>query len=218
MRNFVRIILILISVWIWTYHDYKGSTGAAITLLRWLQDPQLPITPKAWHNCLPNIAVLSGTSILPSCFTRNTGPWFNIKMPSYQYRKSHCGDKTILWPSYLHNGIAYTGKTISLYWIRALVTVLIIYHMWGNWNDSLRTGQIKITFSLDYWMASESFARILSASWMFYPVMLPLFLVLWLEMHQHRGRNASFQIYIYIYTYIYTAGSQNILPFLSLLT
>ena len=46
------------------------------------------------------------------------GPWFNIKMSSYQYRKSHCGDKTILRPSYLHNGIFYTGKKISLYWIR----------------------------------------------------------------------------------------------------
>ena len=29
------------------------------------------------------------------------GPWFNIKMTSYQYRKSHCGDETILRPSYL---------------------------------------------------------------------------------------------------------------------
>ena len=48
------------------------------------------------------------------------GPWFNIKMTSYQYRKSHCGDNTILRPSYLHNGISYTGKTASLYWIRAL--------------------------------------------------------------------------------------------------
>ena len=47
------------------------------------------------------------------------GRWFNIKMPSHQYRKSHCGDKTILRPSYLHNGISYTGKTTSLYWIRA---------------------------------------------------------------------------------------------------
>ena len=27
-----------------------------------------------------------------------SGPWFNIKMSSYPYRKSHCGDKTILWP------------------------------------------------------------------------------------------------------------------------
>ena len=41
----------------------------------------------------------------------------NIKMPSYQYRKSHCGDKTILRPSYFHNGISYTGKMASLYWI-----------------------------------------------------------------------------------------------------
>ena len=49
-----------------------------------------------------------------------SGPWFNKKMSSYQYRKSHCGDETILRPSYLHNGISYTGKTISLYWIRAL--------------------------------------------------------------------------------------------------
>ena len=49
------------------------------------------------------------------------GPWFNIKMPSYQYRKSHCGDKTILRPSYLHNGISYTGKMTYLYWIRAQI-------------------------------------------------------------------------------------------------
>ena len=39
-------------------------------------------------------------------------------MISYQYRKSHCGDKTILRPSYLHNGISYTAKMTSLYWIR----------------------------------------------------------------------------------------------------
>ena len=36
--------------------------------------------------------------------------WFNVKMSSYQYRKSHCGDKTIWRPSYLHNGISYAGK------------------------------------------------------------------------------------------------------------
>ena len=45
------------------------------------------------------------------------GPWFNIKMSSYQYRKSHCGDKTVVRSSYLHNGISYTGKMTSLYWI-----------------------------------------------------------------------------------------------------
>ena len=49
------------------------------------------------------------------------GPRFNIKMSSYQYRKSHCGDKTVVRSSYLHNGISYTGKMSSLYWIRALL-------------------------------------------------------------------------------------------------
>ena len=45
------------------------------------------------------------------------GAWFHINMPSFQYRKS---DKTILRPSYLHNGISYTGETTSLYWIKSL--------------------------------------------------------------------------------------------------
>ena len=40
-------------------------------------------------------------------------------MSSYQYRKFHCGDTTILPPSYLHNGISFTGKKTSLYRIRA---------------------------------------------------------------------------------------------------
>ena len=52
--------------------------------------------------------------------------WFNITMPSYQYRKSHCGDKTILRPCYLHNGISYTSKMTPLYWIRALAGFLLI--------------------------------------------------------------------------------------------
>ena len=52
-----------------------------------------------------------------------TGPWFNIKMSSCQFRKSHCEDKTILRSYYLHNGISYTGKMISLYWISPQVLV-----------------------------------------------------------------------------------------------
>ena len=51
------------------------------------------------------------------------GPWFNIKVTSCQYRQSHCGDKTILRPSYLHNGISYTGEKTSLYWIKAQVSM-----------------------------------------------------------------------------------------------
>ena len=64
----------------------------------------------------------------------NTGPWFNIKKSSYQYRKSHCGDKTVVRSSYLHNGISYTGKMSSLYWIGAQVCIAILKSR--IWNDS----------------------------------------------------------------------------------
>ena len=49
------------------------------------------------------------------------GPRFNIKILSYRYRKSDCGDKTVVRSSYLHNRISYTGKMSSLYWISPLV-------------------------------------------------------------------------------------------------
>ena len=51
------------------------------------------------------------------CFFFISGPWFNIKMSSYQYRKYHCGDKMVVKSSYLHNGISYTDKMTFLYWI-----------------------------------------------------------------------------------------------------
>ena len=68
--------------------------------------------------CATCIDTMSISCLLVPWILGSPGPWFNIKMSSYQYRKSHCGDKTILRPSYLHNGISYTDKTTSLYWIR----------------------------------------------------------------------------------------------------
>ena len=50
-----------------------------------------------------------------------------MKMPSYQYRKSHCGDKTVVRPPYLHNGISYTSKMASLYWFSPQVTYMHIH-------------------------------------------------------------------------------------------
>ena len=68
---------------------------------------------------------LSGNNTVFSFYNiTRTGPWFNIKMTCYQYRKSHCGDKTVVRSPYLHNGISYTGKMTSSYWIRALVWVV----------------------------------------------------------------------------------------------
>ena len=62
------------------------------------------------------------------------GPWFNIKMSSYQYRKPHCGDKTVVRSSYFQNGISYTGKTTSLYWDGPLVL--------ASWNKNLNNLQL----------------------------------------------------------------------------
>ena len=49
-----------------------------------------------------------------------TGPmlWFNIKIASYQYLKSHCGYTKVVRSSYLNRVISYTGKMTLLYWIR----------------------------------------------------------------------------------------------------
>ena len=40
------------------------------------------------------------------CKESTAGPRFNMQMTFYLYRKSHCGDKAILRPSYLHNGFS----------------------------------------------------------------------------------------------------------------
>ena len=55
------------------------------------------------------------------------GGWFSINMSSYQYNNSNCGDKMILWKSYLHYVVSHAGKTASLYWIRAQVMPLQIH-------------------------------------------------------------------------------------------
>ena len=68
---------------------------------------------------LPSASEITLKEIWAKLSSRKPGPRFNIKVTSYQYKKSHCGDKTILRPSYLHNLISYTDKIKSLYWIRA---------------------------------------------------------------------------------------------------
>ena len=69
------------------------------------------------------------------------GPWFNIKMSSYQYRKSHCGDKTVVRSSYLHNGISYTGK-IPLYWIRAQAINAELWCFFVSWTYYWTNSQV----------------------------------------------------------------------------
>ena len=47
--------------------------------------------------------------------TEAGGP-LNIKTPSYQYRNSHCKDKTVSRPSYLYNDSPILRKTVFIYW------------------------------------------------------------------------------------------------------
>ena len=67
-------------------------------------------------------------------------------MSFYQYRKSYCGDKTVVRSSYLHNGISYTGKMSSLYWIG---TLALIWHQaickhYDNIGPSPRSGVLSL--------------------------------------------------------------------------
>ena len=78
---------------------------------------------------------------------KRPGPWFNIKMSSYQYRKSHCGDKTISRPSYLHNGISYAGKTTPLYWIKDQSSMSMSYSSFAWKTPNKRSWKPARTFS-----------------------------------------------------------------------
>ena len=85
----------------------------------------------------------------------NSRVWFNIKMLSYQYRQSHCGDKTVVRSSYLHNGISYTGKMTFLYWIRALD---LYTQQWCHMSDAASPiiGNLSVFNSLFRWTTKKT--------------------------------------------------------------
>ena len=96
------------------------SKGVAVT---WLHDRVLREQPQQWvQGDMPAMNV-NQCFVFQICSDRSgridwdSRPWFNAKLSSYQYRKSHCGDKTVVRSSYLHNGVLNTGKMSYLYWI-----------------------------------------------------------------------------------------------------
>ena len=72
-----------------------------------------------WNNIL---LALNRRTIVSGCTfyftngdTRNEpGHHFSMKMSSYHYRNSHDKDKTVPWPSCLHNGNSYIWKDVCL--------------------------------------------------------------------------------------------------------
>ena len=75
-----------------------GSDWCRIEITLWMHNKQ-NISQKTLHSPPSKIWGIF-------CGFKQSGPWFNIKM-SYRYRKSHCGDKTVVRSSYLHNRISY---------------------------------------------------------------------------------------------------------------
>ena len=55
-----------------------------------------------------------------------------LKMSSYEYRNSHCGDKMVFWRSSLHNNI--TGESASLYWVQSLIYQWLSTVIWIDGN------------------------------------------------------------------------------------
>ena len=123
-----KTFVITVPGWKWIHKRQRAQTTATTSL------KNVPAYNQPW-NRLPK------TALKWQKYAKYNNPgrkvWFNIKMPSYQYRKYHCGDNTILLSSYLHNGISYTGKMTSLYWIRTQMAIRDIsifdgclFHFW----------------------------------------------------------------------------------------
>ena len=64
------------------------------------------------------------------------GPWISIKMSSYPYRECHSKDHLVVTSSYIQNGISYTYKVVSLYWIISRVPSLALVHNCNCPKDS----------------------------------------------------------------------------------
>ena len=89
-------------------------------------------------------------------------PCFNIDMSSYQYRKSHCGDQTILQSSYLCIGISYTGKMAFLYWISPQGPISISYKMsYCKISQSLEPEKLGVKILTSHWNLVNGFAAVL---------------------------------------------------------
>ena len=104
---------------------------------------------------LPGLCTHAGErhAMVGTC--RCPGPRFNIKMSSYLYRKSHCGDKTVVRSSYLHNGISYTGKMLSLYWTRGPLVGIT------SWRHFIFSANFAILGTLKKnWLSVEDHAHI----------------------------------------------------------
>ena len=122
---------------------YKNKTNVSIHYpCIWIpyppNDPLFIITWLVWlnHNTqkVANLPITKrGDRLKPQHLgwpATTISTWF-LLLPYVNYmewRESYCGDRMILWSSYLHNGISYTGRMTSLYWIRPKINTMAMYN------------------------------------------------------------------------------------------
>ena len=132
----------------------KPEYSRAIRSISWLLMPWRPCftrTSAAIILTMPNITTVfafhgeefqlpaSHHYFMFSNINAASGPWFSIKM-SYQHGKCHCGDKTVVRPSYLHKGIS-CSKMTSLYWIKSLEFMTTPYQITPTFPETLTLPQ-----------------------------------------------------------------------------
>ena len=82
-------------------------------LFLWLVAPEWQLPVQSVTTISSRFQNLRFNAMLSKSFTG----LIQYKVSSYQYRKFHCGDKTVARSSYLHNGIFCSGKMASLFWL-----------------------------------------------------------------------------------------------------
>ena len=95
------------------------NKSALVQVMAWhwtggksLSEPKMNDDLVSWR-----IFKLTQTQAFTLLYVYELGSRIQYKMSSCPCRKSHCGDKTVVRSSYLHNGISYTGEMASLYCI-----------------------------------------------------------------------------------------------------
>ena len=90
-----------------------NNIPALVQIMAWRRPGDKPLSEPMMVNLLTHICVT-----WPQ-WVKDQGR-IQYKDAFYHYSKYPCGDKMVVRSSYLNDGISYTGKMTSLYWIKAL--------------------------------------------------------------------------------------------------
>ena len=92
------------AIWVWTKPVPTNSSKFYLN-----QSQQIHLNSTKAQSFSLNLKFLCA-NFSPKVWAFSESEWFSPNVGSwrcpYQYRTSHCWDKTILWSSYLHNGIS----------------------------------------------------------------------------------------------------------------